>query len=75
MLYLVRLEPYVYSTNARKEGKLNVQSGDLVISHGTVSGRFAHETFRLRTFRPKHAKCSSFDVSSHNLCVCVLLSL
>ena len=60
------LNPYVYSANARKEGKLNVQSGDLVISHGTVLGRFTPETFRPRTFRPKHAKCSSLDVSSHN---------
>ena len=66
MLHLVRLENLIYSANARKEGKLNVQSGDLVISHGTVSGRFAHETFRRRTFCPKHAKCSSLDVSSHN---------
>ena len=66
MLYLVRLENlmYIYSANARKEGKLNVQSDDLIISYGT--GRFAHETLRPRTFRSKHAKCSSLDVSSHN---------
>ena len=59
-------KPYVYSANARIEGKLNFLSGYLVISHGTVSGRFAHETFCPRTFRPKHAKGSSLDVSSHN---------
>ena len=65
MLYLVR-KPDVYSADARKEGKLKVQSGDLVIPHDTLSGRFVPETFRHRTFYPKHAKCSSLDVSSHN---------
>ena len=60
MLYLVRLEkPYVCSANARKEGKLNVQSGDLVISHGTVSGRFAPETFVPNMQNARHLMFSS----------------
>ena len=65
MLYLVRLENlmYIVQTHGRK---VNGQNVGLVISNGTGSGCFAHETFRSKTFRPKHAKCSSLDVSSHN---------
>ena len=35
-----------------------------LISVGSLSGRFAPETLRPRTFRPKEAKCSSLDVSN-----------
>ena len=69
MLYLVRLANlmYVYSANARKEGKLNVQSGDLVIyrdvSRPFVPGLFMRNTRHLM-FRPIIPNVSSHIFSS-----------
>ena len=65
-------KPCVYSANARKEGYLNVHSVDLVISVGTLSGRFAPETFVPGRFAPNEQNARHLmirliipDISSH----------